>query len=209
MQVVHGFATTLLDDSESDENDTSETSYIVRRSVVPHHGVCHGGTLPPPLRTALIPVCIAALFCFCATAAPLTGQALGGVPMDTPVGGANSVVTAAAVDSALPPATSSIEGRDLGVLSPDAIPPRRQGRDRARQGIWCPIYLPAASASGGCTSVAGLLSGATTDEEDEASIDDLDIDNSSISSTHDVTAAQQLAFGYNNASCWHRCTTTC
>ncbi|KAK3268873.1 hypothetical protein CYMTET_22649 [Cymbomonas tetramitiformis] len=72
----------LLNDSESDEEDAFETVFDARRSVVPHHGVCRGGALPPSFRTApLIPVCFAAVFCVCATTAPLTGQALGGAPL--------------------------------------------------------------------------------------------------------------------------------
>ncbi|KAK3235449.1 hypothetical protein CYMTET_54342 [Cymbomonas tetramitiformis] len=64
----------LPDDGESDGKRDTETVYDARRSVVPRRGACRGDTLPPSLRKTLIPVCIAALFCLRAAAAPLAGQ---------------------------------------------------------------------------------------------------------------------------------------
>ncbi|KAK3249000.1 hypothetical protein CYMTET_41559 [Cymbomonas tetramitiformis] len=92
----------LLHDSGSDEEDASEAVADARRSVVPCHGVCRGGALPPSFRTALIHICIAALFCLCATAAPLTGQALGGAPMDS-FGDMPADTGSDAVPAAIPP----------------------------------------------------------------------------------------------------------
>ncbi|KAK3248680.1 hypothetical protein CYMTET_41860 [Cymbomonas tetramitiformis] len=119
---------TLLNDNESDEDDTSEGISDARRSVVPHRG----GTLPPQVRAALIPVCIAALFCVFATATPLIGQAL-----------------------------------DLVDPERNPVPPS-------------PPYPPPPYAS---------------DDEAGTSIDTFDIGNPSISSTHDVAEATQLAVG--------------
>ncbi|KAK3238621.1 hypothetical protein CYMTET_51379 [Cymbomonas tetramitiformis] len=94
----------MLDDNDdhSNEEDDTKTVYDAPRSVVSRHSVCRGGALPPSFRTAMIPVCIAALFCLCATAAPLAGQALGGAQMN-PFGDMPSDTGDDAVPADVPP----------------------------------------------------------------------------------------------------------
>ncbi|KAK3287681.1 hypothetical protein CYMTET_4817 [Cymbomonas tetramitiformis] len=67
---------------------------------------------------------------------------------------------------------TSIEHGDLGELSPDAIPTRRQGRHRARQGFWYRIPThPLPPPIWGAPPSPNYSPGPTTDEEDEPSFD--------------------------------------
>ncbi|KAK3239783.1 hypothetical protein CYMTET_50313 [Cymbomonas tetramitiformis] len=92
--------------------------------------------------------------------------------------------------SALPPADPSIERRDPGELSPDAIPPRRQGRHRARQGFWIPTHPPPPPIEDAPPS-PDYSPGSTTDEEDETSTDNFETDDSSFWSMNDSPTAPQ------------------
>ncbi|KAK3280768.1 hypothetical protein CYMTET_11411 [Cymbomonas tetramitiformis] len=115
-------------------------------------------------------------FVMCATAAPLTASGVGGagahVCTAPTVGGAGWAAPAAAMPAALPPAGSPDEWDPSEELSPDAIPPRRHGRHRARQGFWLapwagyiPTHPPPPPLSDAPPS-PDYSPGPTTDEEE-------------------------------------------
>ncbi|KAK3283569.1 hypothetical protein CYMTET_8742 [Cymbomonas tetramitiformis] len=142
----------------SDEEDDNEAVSDAPRSVVPRR----------------------ALFCLCATAAPLAGQAFGGALKD-PFGGMPGDTGADAVLAAITPQRQTRyrqEKQGFYRYRVVPLPPALQDPDPPV--LDSPPYSPPSY---------------TFDDEDETSADDFDIEDPSISPTSDVPAAPPLPFG--------------
>ncbi|KAK3251597.1 hypothetical protein CYMTET_39064 [Cymbomonas tetramitiformis] len=145
-------------------------------------------------RSSAIAVMVCAFFCVCATAAPISAATLGEAcaPDHTglEVGGAAEATTSE-------PAFTS--------AAPAAIPPRRHGRHRARQGLhnapiglYIPVHPPPPPLYWDAPPSPDYSPGPTTDEEDgeDPSHDDRDLSDFFCGSTNDsITASTTSIHG--------------
>ncbi|KAK3253649.1 hypothetical protein CYMTET_37109 [Cymbomonas tetramitiformis] len=154
----------------------------------------------PPLgfgRSSAITLFMCAFFfCVYATAALLSAAAFGGAGMDEvpglTVGGA---APTSPETSSLTDAIATRNDGGFGAVSPDAIPPRRHGRHRARQGRWHPVpVFPPPPRLDNSPPLPDYSPG-PTDDKAEASIDDRGGVSSSFCSTNDYTPTTPLQFG--------------
>ncbi|KAK3260382.1 hypothetical protein CYMTET_30664 [Cymbomonas tetramitiformis] len=130
---IHVEADDVCDDEDAEYSDDGDTSVDGEASLTVSPCVPTQGCGRPPMglgRSSAIALLVCAFCCVCATAAPLPVAMFGGASIDghtdPTVGGAGSVGTMATMDSALTPTTPSIDDMNFGVLSSDAIPPRRE-----------------------------------------------------------------------------------
>ncbi|KAK3233906.1 hypothetical protein CYMTET_55821 [Cymbomonas tetramitiformis] len=140
-----------------------------------------------------IPVCI--LLCLRHRRSALR-WAFGGASMDEvpglAVGGA---ALASPETSCLATATATWNDDGFGTMSPAAIPPRRHGRHRARQGTGHPVPVFPPPPGLDDPPPSPDYSPGPTDDEAKASIDERGGASSSFCSTNDSTLTTTLHFG--------------
>ncbi|KAK3285566.1 hypothetical protein CYMTET_6839 [Cymbomonas tetramitiformis] len=163
MRYMHAGSET---DSCDSDVDGSAAGYdpIDGEDAVPQPPTSRRGCGAPPWgfgRSSAIAVMVCAFFCVCATAAPLSAAALGEACAPDHTG---LEVGGAAEATASEPALTS--------ATPAAIPPRRHGRHRARQGLhnapiglYVPVHPPPPPSYWGAPPSPDYSPGPTTNEE--------------------------------------------
>ncbi|KAK3253490.1 hypothetical protein CYMTET_37258 [Cymbomonas tetramitiformis] len=208
MRYMHAESETDSYDSDVGES-AAEYDPTDREDAVPQPAApCQGCGTPPWGfgRSSAIAVMVCVFFCVCATAAPLSAATLGEAcapdHSGLEVGGAAEATTSA---PALTSTALACHEAGLGTAAPAAIPPRRHGRHRVRQGLhnapiglYIPVHPPPPSLCWDAPPSPDYSPGPTTDEEEgeDPSHDDRDFSNFFCDSTNDsITASATTIYG--------------
>ncbi|KAK3281761.1 hypothetical protein CYMTET_10471 [Cymbomonas tetramitiformis] len=208
MRYMHAESETDSYDSDVDESaagcDPADSEDAVRQPPAPRQRC---GTPPWGFgRSSAIVVMVCALFCVCATAAPLSAATLdeacapGRTGLE--VGGATEATTST---SPLTFTALTCCEAGLGTAAPAAVPPRRHGRHRARQGLhnaniglYVPVHPPPPPLLWDAPPSPDYSPGPTTHEEEGEgpSHGDRDFSDFFCDSTNDsITASATSIYG--------------